>query len=209
MPFSMDIGDLKICGEPQPKLLKAAAVIGGYLHLTFSREPWISHPDKSKDSCILSSLTVRDFLQKVGFAAEVRTTAFYIDAYQGSEQVHSLGIGIPGQSAEGSGWDGHLAVVVDGWLIDTTLYQVHRDAWDGLPGMLMIPMAPVGHMFRDLPVLASVSYVDQEKDNYECNVFWLDRSEDRSWKSAPDSHRNRRHDVVKALYHEFGPWRDK
>lgn len=184
------LGDMMVIGHPPAKLLKALAVISKYLHPIFEADPRVE-PGISRRSCILMSLTVRDFLHKVGFAdARCQACAFTLYGFPiGSEtQFHSVGM-VP--DSVGDGWPGHVVVLVDDWLIDTTLYQVQRPVWEGLAGMtaapaLTFPEAPLGADIRN------------EEKGIRLELTWaaIDRA---SWKSAPDAHRTRRQAAVSRL----------
>lgn len=202
----LQLGDMTIVPEkelPPLKLIKAAAVIAIDLHPTFAAANWLIHPEKSKTSCILASLTVRDFLWRLGFlTARVRPVMFYIEAWQHQKSLHSLGIGAPNLPADGEGWDGHMIVEVNGWLIDTTLYQVNRPQWDWLPGQLMLPMGPKRiDVTWNLPLL--VGYEVMDENDYKCVIAWLDRSDNKGWEGAPDTEKERRKPVVQALTERF------
>jgi hypothetical protein len=60
------LGDMMVMGRPPRELLKALATIAGTLHPAFDSHPRIA-PGKSKESCVLCSLAVRDFFNNIGF----------------------------------------------------------------------------------------------------------------------------------------------
>jgi hypothetical protein len=113
----MTLRDMEIIGGPPPvNLLKALA---GDRHWNARLIPGVS-----KRSCILVSLAIREFLEAIGIAAEVRPVATLIRAYEGERQLHSLGIGQPldPSPAPPKKWTGHMVTIAEGWLIDATLY---------------------------------------------------------------------------------------
>lgn len=185
------LGDMSVLEMPPVDLARALAVIAEYLHAEYDAAPWIARQDKSKESCILASLAVRDFLFRAGFRdAELRACVFAIIAEKNGERLHSLGIGNP-QGPDPKikhRWDGHAVVTAGGWLIDTTLYQAVRPQWPTLPGMMAMPLAKPGLTFWDLPVLAGLEGSDGDAD---IAMGWLDQPTNKSWKSAPDKLRKR------------------
>ncbi len=205
------IGDRKLPG----KLAKAIAVITP-IHDEFAAQPWIAHADKSKESCVLCALTVRDFLQRIGFKnARVQSVTAIIKAHKDGEEIHSLGVGTPMDREVIHGkWAGHLITAVDGFLIDTTISPWKRPAWPDLPEMIVMemfeemnhrPALPHGKLW---PIAAMRS---DEGDGKEIEFVYLDRPDNQSWKDRQrggDSDKKRRRAVVDALVKRFGPWRD-
>ncbi len=208
------LGDMLVCGDPPPaKLLKALAVIAGHLHPTFAAMPNIK-PGISRESCVLCSLTVRDFLQRVGFVrAFVSPVVTVVRAAEHGKELHSAGIGVPGTPPRARRWNGHMIVIVDGlFLIDTTLYQIARPQWEGLPGMLAAPLgfqegAP-GRMWG-LDVLGALFMQDDQRPTYETMITWLANPSNAAWRNGPDASRDLRRPAVNRLVREFGSWRDK
>jgi hypothetical protein len=126
-------------------LPKAITVVSEHMHLLFAVEPWIAHADKSKECCILCSLTVRDFLHGIGFTdAVARPVSTYIDAQHNGKRLSRLIIGHPKDDhpVKTMRWQGHMVCVVPshGMLIDTTLHQAQRPAWPELPGIVAVPL---------------------------------------------------------------------
>lgn len=181
----MQLGDLLINegdGRPPLKLLKAMAVIADYLHPTFD----VYYTDhQSRDSCILVSEVLRDFLFRVGFHdVEVRSVAFYIERRKADQVVHAAMVGKPGVPDNNGRWNGHMVVVLPktGWLIDATLYQTQRRHWEQLPGMMATPVyTDVVKDGRNV-VGGFVSKVDDEL----LWAMWLDTPENKRWRTAPD-----------------------
>jgi len=204
------IGDQKLPG----KLAKAVAVVTT-IHDEYAVQPWIAHPNKSKESCVLCALTVRDFLQRIGFKdAQVRSVTVIIKARKGGEEIHSLGVGTPQDREVIPGkWAGHLVTTVGGFLIDTTLAPWKRPAWPDLPEMIVMqmfeemnhrPALPPGQLWPIAAVRAD------EDDGTEIEFVYLDRPENQSWKDRTrggDSDKARRRAVTDALVKRFGPWR--
>ena len=204
---------------PPPKLLKALAHIDA-IHKEFDATGVMAFPGKSKESCILCALTVRDFLWRVGFKdAAVRSVGALIRARRNGTELHSVGVGLPlhffEQNATGKdrqGWNGHLVTTVDRWLIDTTLAPWKRQHWQHLPEMLTLPFKePTAQSFSIkglYPVAAT--WIDlPEDESYEGEVIYLDQPDNRSWKIAPDQEKSRRRAVTNALAKRFGSWRGR
>ncbi|RWQ38634.1 MAG: hypothetical protein E5Y88_13570 [Mesorhizobium sp.] len=216
-PESMMLADMLVHGEPPTKFLKALAVIADRLHPLYDAEPWIA-PGKSKESCVLSSLAVRDFLWKIGFKdAEVRPVVMVMQALDGDgKQIHSLRCGDPDmevvrrQLVPGGGWPGHMVVAVPsiGYMIDATLYQARRTQWENLPGMVANVIygdADVQDRIFGLPLLGGMEERQDDGSTFEC--AWLDQPVNRLWREAGDaSQRDHRANVVKQLVAAFGRW---
>jgi hypothetical protein len=203
--FELQLGELQVIGsyqsaKPPAKLIKALAVIADRLHPAFdARIP----KGKSKESCVLCALTVRDFLRTIGFAARVEPVSFYAIARRDGVQLHSIGIGAAGAGEVRPGkWNGHLVTIVADWLIDTTLYQAQRPAWPHLPAMIAIPISHLNH--NGTPILAALR-MDGD-DGYLFDAAWMLRP-NRSWRLGPDAFDKRRRDPVTwKLVERFGGW---
>jgi hypothetical protein len=198
----MNLGDLHIT-EPYPpaKLVKALAVIADTLHPAFDLRPDIK-PFYSRHACVLSSLTVRDFLVRSGFNAIVRPVATVIWAERDGKLLHSLAIGAPHDKRDiKDAWKGHMVVTVKTkageFLIDTTLYPVRRPQWRDLPGMMVLPLAaePVrSPVWWRLEVIASAIHGD------DVLIGWFDNPRNKSWQYGGDGRDpTRRMPVVAAL----------
>jgi hypothetical protein len=205
----MNLGDLHIL-QPYPpaKLIKALAVIADALHPGFDLRPDIK-PFYSRHACVLSSLTVRDFLVRVGFNAVVRPCATVIWAERDGKLMHSLAIGAPhDKRVLKDNWKGHMVVTVKTrgreFLIDTTLYPVRRPQWRDLPGMLALPLSDERmRAWWNLDVIASTAYGD------DVMLGWFDNPRNKSWQYGPDGNDQfRRMPVVAALVERFGAWED-
>lgn len=203
----MTLGDLLIVGKPPAKFVKALAAVAAVLHPAFDQ---IAVPGKSKESCVLCSLTVRDFLWKAGFKdARVVTVYLAIRAVdKGGVEIHSVGVGdhngtvptldnrkLPDTDAH---WSGHMVVEVPsaGYLVDTTLYQTKRPAWPDLTGMMAVPIERDGAQSFSLDHIAAIRAV--QPDGSMLTMWWLAQPNER-WRGAADCERGRRAPVIKAL----------
>lgn len=204
--MTMKLGDLEVVQRPDGsypplKLMKALAVIGNEMHDEFGKPIYRhSHKDKSKESCILSSLTVRDFLRQLGFwRARVAPVQVFITAERNGEIFHVVELGSP--EATGPGWSGHMVVICAGWLIDTTLFPVIRPAWKYMAGMLVVPLGVNnGGKIRGLETLAALQ---AEDEGVLTTVVWTDDPNNVSWRKAPDSARERRMAIVNVLMQRY------
>lgn len=218
----MMLPDMMVSGTPPAKLAKALAVIADALHAEFEATRQIA-PDKSKESCVLSSATVREFLFRIGFRdVEVRPCFAFMRAFRGDTELHSMGIGQDGIDGERDPhrpgyWRGHMVAVVPsaGYLIDTTLFRAAtRPAFAGLPGMFAVPLLDlppdVGEVrIRNLRPLAFEKMQRPDDESVTLDLFWLDQPENRSWKAGPDyQRRDWRLRVAARLVERFGNWRD-
>jgi hypothetical protein len=135
--FELKLGDLQIFSTktaPPAKLIKALAIVADRLHPAFDAK---IPAGKSKESCVLCSLTIRDFLRAVGFTARVESVCFIAKAARNGTQLHSVAIGVPNSVEEIPGrWNGHLVTVVADWLKQLSgmmaipVWQI-RDEWRG------------------------------------------------------------------------------
>jgi hypothetical protein len=218
----MKLGEITIVSNRKitdVKLLKALATLN-YIHDEFDATGVMAFPGKSKESCILSALTVRDFLQRVGFKqASVRSVGVMIRAFRNDIELHSVGVGLPARfytpDAKGmydsSGWNGHLVATVEGYLIDVTMSPWKREQWPDLPEMLVMPVEePNAQSFplNGLHAIATMWLSESEDKSYTADVLYLDQPTNRSWKIAPDAGKDRRRAVTDALVKRFGPWRE-
>jgi hypothetical protein len=211
-PLFLD--DLHVFARTSAKMTKALAVIAAHLHQTYALQPWTRHADVSKESCILASLTVRDFLHKVGFKdAEVRPVSCYMQAQENRELLHSLCIGHPSDTPKEGRWIGHMVVVVpsEDILIDTTLYPTKRPQWNHLPGMICANYdTNARDTFHGKKPIGGLSYGGGTEDEYTFDLMWLDAPANQDWRGGGDAKEKwRRRDVVKAMVNAFGKWRDK
>ena len=211
---SFRLGPLTYIGDTKPpgKLTKAMAVLTT-IHDEFAKQPWVKHKDISKESCALCSLTVRDFLQRIGFKdARVRSVTAIMKARRNGEEIHSLGVGTPMDREVLPGkWAGHLVTTVDGYLIDTTLGPWKRPAWPDLPEMVVIKMfeEPKGHrMPLEGDNLWPLTAARLDGGDTEIELVYLDRPANQSWKNGGgDTNKDRRREVIMALVKRFGAWR--
>lgn len=210
---NFDISDMRVVGRPPAKLIKALAVIADSLHAEYARLPWIAHANKSKESCVLCSLTVRDFLFKIGFTDVVVAPVYCVirAMKEDGQLLHSLAIGETNLSApkRHGRWNGHMVVLLptDGYLIDTTLYPARRPQWPELPTMIAAPInrAVAGQIFGLSP-LAGLSF--GALDGAGGDIVWLDQPKNKLWRDGSDAKKPRRQTVVNALVQKFGPWQD-
>ncbi|RWN98184.1 hypothetical protein [Mesorhizobium sp.] len=208
--------DLMIIGEPPAKLVKALAVIADKLHPAFDSTVSNIVPGKSKESCVLASLAVRDFLWRIGFKDARLQTVYTIVRGLDAEgnQTHSVGVGdhkgmrtLDKRDTRDTpvAWSGHMVVLVDSFLIDPTVYQMRRPAWEGLPGMMVLPLDLVGAE-RQLG-LDPLAGTEALWDDKRVVMIWLAQENER-WRSVHDTRRDRRASVVKALVQAFGRWQE-
>lgn len=133
---------------PEPRLREAFRVLGEYQHRVMGKAPRLRHPEASKDSCVWSCLTARDFLQWCGFRAEAVPAICVLMAQDpDGKPLRQVCIGsdpdkppdlTTDYSAGYARWSGHMVVLVDGWLLDPTLFMAKRPEWKWLPGMIAI-----------------------------------------------------------------------
>jgi hypothetical protein len=217
------LGDMHVVGQPPAKLLKAMAVIADTLHPAYDAQITPENEAAgdgriggSKTSCIFSSLAACDFLRQIGFKrARVTTCYLFVRSYdaEGAE-TYSLAVGDHDQLAEfgltgkrmpdsDTHWSGHMVCEVDGWVIDATMYQCQRPAFDGMPGMMALEIG------SGMPVLGlqPLAGVKTKGEQGSMMLMWL-RQRNRRWQeSLPDVSIVRRAKVVRALVQKFGHWR--
>lgn len=202
----MNFGDLLVIGEPGADLLRAFQVIGATLHQAYDRHPRIV-TGKSRRSCVLCALTVRDFLMRIGFDdAQARPVGTYMAAFEGRKMLHSLAIGLDGGGPAVPGhWSGHLVATARGWLIDTTLYPAQRPQWSDLPGMIALPLNPIAEdrrLFgkRSLAQFEIAERLDALGLSEVFQAAWLDDPDNIRWRRGPDARDSaRRSPVLRAM----------
>lgn len=186
---------------PSPTLLKALGAIARHLHDGFDRDPRFAVL-YSRQACVLTSLTVRDFLLDLGLRAAVHPVTTIVWAERDGVQLHSAAIGAPHDPRRIDGrWCGHMVVTVEGLLIDTTLYQAQRPAWPDLPGMLAVPLLPEPWQrgWWGLDLMAGIDLPDDTTI-----LGWLDNPQNQAWQRGPDAvDVKRRAGAVKALLQHF------
>lgn len=192
-------------------LVKALSVIALSMHDLFARQDFVARPDTSRHSCILSSLAARDFLRQAGHAdAAVAPVCVLMEARREGRTLHSLSIGEPGAGSSPFSWNGHLVTLLPraGLLLDTTLYQAIRPAWDGLPGMMAVNAGRKSQKrIMGLRPIGGASFTVEE-DAYRFDMLWLSNPVNVEWRSAPDADPARRRAVVDGmldLYCGAGP----
>lgn len=197
------VGDMSVMGRPSMRLLKALAAISGVMHQEFAQRDGGSYGEFSKGSCVMSSLTAREFLHDIGYTrSEVRPVMAVMRAHRGDAELHSLGIGVTDQPdvARPGRWIGHMVVVVpeEGWLIDTTLYEAaSRPVWAGaIGGMAAVPLMSERHYARNLPVLARFA-VRNGDVTFDC--LWLDNPTNKGWRGPDAQRRHWRTPVVRKM----------
>lgn len=207
----MNLSDDILVGNDVPaKVIKAMAVIGTQLHQTFDVQPWIERVGKSKESCILCSLAVRDFMRAIGFEAKVVTVCAVLQALRGEKLLHSAGIGVPAPINTRPGyWNGHMVCVLprEKVLIDTTLFQVKRPAWPHLPGIVAVKLADDPNPIVAFGMTAIGGLCIEDDEDYQFTLLWLDRPQN-NWRKNDGRDKRRRQPAVAAMTKAFGTWRD-
>lgn len=202
------MSELTVVSDPDApplpqRLLDALAIIETELHPAFDRQPWLREWGYSKQSCLLASLAVRDFLREIGFAdAKVRSVAVVMRAELAGRELHSVGIGLPDDVAPEGRFAGHIVTVIPSarLLIDTTLYQAIRPQWRGcLTGMMAVPYgAPRDTLMFGLAPFAA-ALIAEDTDGFNMSIVWLDRRNNKTWRNGGDNEELRRVAVVAAL----------
>lgn len=206
----MMLNDLLIVAPlPEPRMWAALHAIDAALHPAFDR---VVPPGKSKESCVLCSLAVRDFLWRAGWKDATCTTVYMMIVATDplGNEIWSLGVGdhtniptvdkrpMPDTAAR---WSGHMVVEVPsaGIMIDTTMFPAKREHWPNLPGMVAVQIqdGPISYGLKPLAGMAD------DDDRGRVQVVWL-RQPNKRWQGAPDTDRARRLPVVKALLGALG-----
>ena len=156
------------------------------------------------NSCIISSLIVRDVMRGLGFPAEVKSVALELTAQGGTPvlPLYELGVGmnkLTNDPYEGKNWDGHLIVSVPGFIIDPTFGACRRTSWEWIPDIAVVPRTTtkltLAAASRSLPVLALwQEHIDEY--NYDFLAVWAANSFNTEWKKAPDARPDRRRELV-------------
>lgn len=206
----IELGDMHVVGSPPPKLLKALAIISAKMHPLFALGGQFAYPEKSKESCVVASLTVRDFLRKVGFADAKAVPVFCVmRAFKGGKELHSVGVGKPDDADEYGRWSGHMVVTTSGFLIDTTLYPTIRPQWRGvMTGMMTVPLEGFDQPIFGREVIAGLNSVDPDDSSDVFQIMWLATPDNKRWRDGPDAKRKfLRAPVVAEMAKAFGTWK--
>ncbi len=201
------IADMLILPSANERFQAALSVVAKHLHSTWAFDHF-EGGEISKQSCVLASLTVKDFLFKCGFHDAKVTPVFTIMiARLHGKQIHSLGIGKPDEKPLSKGsWPGHMVVEIPSQnvIVDTTLYPAMRPHWPALPGMICTTINGDGSIMYDYPILTGIG-LSKDESGYDFSVWWLRTEHNTSWKKAPDAInlRRRRKQVVEKLFHHF------
>jgi hypothetical protein len=200
----IDLPQLTIFGSPQDRFVAAMKIVSSHLHQGFRP----TFGEISKNSCVLASLTVRDFLFRAGFRDVVaRPVRVLMRASREGKELNSVGVGY---QHEGKGdprrWAGHMAVYSPSlnYLVDTTLFQAQRKDWPFLPGMIAVPLrdSPNDQVIFGLKPITGMS-IEIPEDNYSFEIVWVDDPKNNTWKNAPDRSKRRREAVVEAMLSAF------
>ena len=203
---SSQFNDMTVMGAPPLKLRNALEIIANHLHQEFAKVSWLPHKDRSKESCILCSLTVREFLVRADFQdADARPVCLYLSAHKGGRLVKQLMVPDPDDKRQlPSRWAGHMVVVIPSaaYLIDTTLYQAARPEWKSLPGMAAVPLYPANASLFSMKQISCVSW--KEEDGYKVTAGWLDAPTNKSWrKSGIERMKNLRRPVINKMINKL------
>jgi hypothetical protein len=165
-------------------------------------------------NCIQHALVARDFLRAVGFRAEVKSVAVYVEAYQGDDMLHSVGCGARhlighDPNPERMGWDGHLVTVSEGHLIDPTFYQFRRKAWDWIPDVALLKLkARPRETFKFYGASKGCSilagFVRAAADGYRFRALWMSTPSNTQWSKLPAARLDRRDHIVKEMIEALG-----
>jgi hypothetical protein len=160
-------------------------------------------------NCIQHALVARDFLRAVGFRAEAKSVAVYIEAYQDDNMLHSIGCGARyllgyDPNPERTGWDGHLIVVSEGHLIDPTFYQFRRKAWDWIPDVAVLELIPRAERkafafhgaSKSRPILSGFTHLE---NSYKFRALWMSTPSNDQWTRLPAARLDRRDYILKEI----------
>lgn len=194
-----------VAAKVDGKMTDALSVIATTLHTAFDT---VVVPGKSKESCVLCSLAVRDFLWQAGWKDATCTTVYMmiVATDPKGKEIWSLGVGdhtdipttVPAPVDTPERWSGHMVVEVPsaGIIIDTTMYPARREKyWPKLPGMAAVMIDHNGPISYGLKPVAGLAADGPEGS---VRVVWL-RQSNKRWQGAPDAVRARRLPVVKHM----------
>jgi hypothetical protein len=203
---------MTVIGLWPPKMIKALAAIASGVHDGYDIQPDTTDGG-SKETCLFTSLAVRDFLVEIGFRdAVISTCCCVLSAASGDgKQIWSVGIGMPDQEPIPHKFNGHAVVTLPslGLLIDTTLYPAVRTYWrDVMRGMMALPY----HKPHSIKVYDRHPFARADVEittGRTLTMIWCDRPEIK-WRRSIDAARNKRRRVMtKYLVSTFGEWCDE
>jgi hypothetical protein len=206
------LGDMAFVGVRSfpAKVVKALAVISMHLHPAYDALP-DSKPGYSRETCMFSSLAIREFLVGIGYAdATVRTCALIARSYRAEKEQWSVGLGMPGEAPLPNKFNGHAVVNVPSLrlMIDPTLEQVaRRKHMDMVP-----PMIACEYLLEPrpgkLPCFAGIGISQGEEG---IGLHWGDRPDinyRRELDFTDPVSRARRRIVAKQLVAAFGDFEE-
>jgi hypothetical protein len=196
---------LYVNGSLSEPLSRAMAVLESDLHRLMAKAPWAGN-GPTWNRCLWASLCAQDYLRKVGFEAEAVPVMLYIVALrEDGTDVHSLALGAPQPGVINL----HMAVKItdgaDSWLLDPTLRQARRPAWENLPAMMVNPINPEKvlagvRLFHGRSAISQFLTTGLGGGEVAGGVMvWYHDPDNRHWSSAPDAKPERRTVLVRKM----------
>lgn len=141
------LGEMVVVGTIPARLVAPLEFLGNNLHSTLDDGKG-RHAGWSRVACIATSLIVRDFLTALHIRADVRSVAAYAFATLNGTKYPERALGAPSDRIEPNQWQGHIVVVAEGVLIDTTLRGLDTPGVSSLPRMIALPATPTQRHFE-------------------------------------------------------------
>lgn len=165
----------------------------------------VKHVKFEGNICILASLTIRDVLRRLGFAADVKSVALQVRAWLDDIPLHTLGVGLNAlwdEPYRGKDWDGHLIVTLPGFIVDPTFYCMRRDSWNWTPDVAIVSKKNakgngIEATRRILPAIAAW-HREMPNPHYRFEAVWA-ATGNKGWLKAPDTKPERRHDLTEEI----------
>ncbi len=160
--------DFLLTSDPGAPLRLAFEVLGG-LHDVADRHPRIIK-GISRKSCIFSARASARFLQQVGFAARTSCCVLFVIEFDASRKpIGTEKIGEftnSGHLRHDGGWEGHMVVMVDGFLFDPTAGQIKTER---VPSMIATPERHT--MLKGQSTLSAVAVTRNQR---HLQLYWLE-----------------------------------
>lgn len=196
------LGEMVVVGTIPARLVAPLEFLGNNLHSTLDDGKG-RHAGWSRVACIATSLIVRDFLTALHIRADVRSVAAYAFATLNGTKYPERALGAPSDRIEPNQWQGHIVVVAEGVLIDTTLRGLDTPGVSSLPRMIALPIVTGGGTINGLGVIADLSV---KAENVDLRLAWVDRPEHQGWRERPDALKiDRRRELTSMLLRSLNP----
>ncbi len=134
-------------------------------------------------ACIRSSLIFRDAMRKLGHRATVEVCDLLVEQ---DGRFQRVGTPLEGQPVADGFWSGHIVTIVDGILVDTTVWQADAAREGLVPAVAAVRRSPL-------------TPVPEAHFGPGLSLRWFFGVRNETWKSTGDANPASRRPLVEAL----------